>query len=94
MEKVLKEKLVYKTPFLYYDDHAETYSSYEKVAKSGADNFKFMSSEEISKTFAPMPNIKSKYIPIVDTNAGIIAADTFILKMRDYLMSCPNVTVS
>lgn len=54
-----------------------------------------MTPEEVCQKYIGMPLIKSKFPPIVDLKAGILVADDFIQKLREYLIEkCKlNLTV-
>ena len=93
MEKVLEFKLVYKNDFLFYDDNKESYENYEKVAKSSNGQLVISTPEEIVEKYENVPLIKSKFPPIIDQKAAMIAADDYIIKLAQYLKSRPNVSV-
>ena len=81
MEKVLGTKLIYNNDFLFYDDNEETYRNYENVAKTSNGQLVVSSIEEIEKKYENVPPIKSKFPPIIDKKAAMIAADDYILKL-------------
>jgi hypothetical protein len=85
LEAVLNDKFVYSTPYIYYDEQEWSHNEFKRTAE-GQENFSFMTPEEVCKTYPGMPLIKSKYIPIIDKKAGILAADNFIAKLRKYLL--------
>ena len=93
MEKILDSKFIYKNDFIYYDDNKESYEKYEKVAKSSNGQLIISTAEEIVEKYENVPLIKSKFLPIIDPHAGMIAADDYIIKLAQYLKKKPNVSV-
>ena len=85
---------MYETPYIYYDEQQWSYDEFRTVAE-GKDSFAFMSPEEVCKKYPDMPLIKSKFTPIVDLKAGILAADDFISKLTEYLKTkcTSNLTI-
>jgi glycine/D-amino acid oxidase-like deaminating enzyme len=94
MESVLNHKFVYDAPYIYFDNQQDTFEECKKVTV-GKDNFAFMTGEQVCQKYKAMPLIKSNFPAIVDLKAGMLAADDYIQKLREYLvLKCSsNLTV-
>lgn len=52
-----------------------------------------MSPEQICDRFPSMPLIKCSNLPIVDFEAGMIAADDYVTRLGAYVKTLPNMVI-
>lgn len=93
MEQVLNSKLIFQNEFICFDERKEGYEKALRVAKNAKTKISVMSPDQICARFPSMPLIKCSNQPIVDFEAGMIAADDYVSRLGDYLKTLPNVVI-